>query len=74
MVGACMPGCVSGGLYMAGVHGGGMHGRGGHGKRCLCWGACMQWGIHTGEAATEAGATHPTGMHSCCDMCLVDLD
>ena len=23
-------------------------------------------GVHAGETATEAGGTHPTGMHSCC--------
>ena len=31
-------------------------------------GACVGGGIHvvvTGETATEAGGTHPTGMHSC---------
>ena len=30
---------------------GGMRGKGG--------------GLHAGETATEAGSTHPTGMHSC---------
>ena len=27
--------------------------------------ACMAGGVHGGEAAIEAGGTHPTGMHSC---------
>ena len=48
------------GAYVAkvGVCGeGGMHGKGCvHGKG---------EGIHAGETATEAGGTHPTGMHSC---------
>ena len=51
---------------------GGMHGKGGiHGR-----GACVtrgmygrghawQEGMHAGEKVTEAGGTHPTGMHSC---------
>ena len=34
---------------------GGVHGRG------HSW----QGGVHAGETATEAGGTHPTGMHSC---------
>ena len=45
--GACMPGCVSGGLCMAGVHGGGMPGRGGAWQEVCagghaCNGACTQ--------------------------------
>ena len=28
-------------------------------------GACMAGGVRAGETATEAGATHPTRMHSC---------
>ena len=50
-----------------GVHGGGMCGRG----VCVAWGhalageggACV-----TGEMATAAGGTHPTGMHSCFNL------
>ena len=33
---------------------------GGCGGGCVWWGACV-----TGEMATAAGGTHPTGMHSC---------
>ena len=49
--------CISGGLHGRGrgIRGReGMHGKGG------MWGAYM-----AGETATEAGGTHPTGMHSC---------
>ena len=28
-------------------------------------GATWKGGVHAGEMATEAGGTHPTGMHSC---------
>ena len=28
-------------------------------------GVCMARGVHAGEMAIEAGATHPTGIHSC---------
>ena len=50
--------------------GGGMHGRGVrimggmHGGGCVAGGA-WQGGLHAGETATEAGGTHPPGMHSC---------
>ena len=27
-------------------------------------GACVAWCVHAGETATDAGGTHPTGMHS----------
>ena len=42
----------------------GMHGRG----ACMAGGGGMcsrEGGMHTGERATEADVTHPTGMHSC---------
>ena len=40
---------------------GDMHGRGSvHGR-----GGMHGGGVHAGEMATEAGGTHPTGMHSC---------
>ena len=42
-------GCVAGGAWQGGLHGGG------------AW----QGGLHAGETATEAGGTHPPGMHSC---------
>ena len=43
---------------------------------CMTKGACMKKGVcgrahacqgdvHVGEMVTEAGGTHPTGMHSC---------
>ena len=60
-----------------GMHGrGGMCGRGcawwlGHVGACMGEGACMvggacvAGGVHAGETATDAGGTHPTGMHSC---------
>ena len=42
-----------------------------HGWGCAAWqggvhgrGACVVGGICTGETASEAGSTHPTGMHS----------
>ena len=44
--------------------GGVQHGRG----VCMAGGACLVGGICTGETATEAGSTHPTGMHSCFTM------
>ena len=77
--GVCMAGGMCGrGMWQGGMHGkgdicgevgicggsmcdegvcmvGGMHGRG----------ACMVGGMHAGETTTEAGRTHPTGMHSC---------
>ena len=53
------------GVCMAGGHAwqGGMLGRGHAWQRgaYMAKGACM----HVGETATEAGSTHPTGMHSC---------
>ena len=66
--------CMAGGhVWQGGIHGsgacmagvaclvGGMHSRG----ACIVggqvwWGACV-----TGETATTADGTHPTGMHSC---------
>ena len=38
-----------------------------HGRRaCMEEGACMTRGnLPAGETTTEAGGTHPTGMHSC---------
>ena len=45
-----------------------MHGKGEgvHGKRGGVFGwHVWQGGMHAGEMATEAGGTHPTGMHSC---------
>ena len=50
------------------MHGqGGVHGRGACVPRGVCvagghawWGVCV-----AGETASEAGGTHPTGMHSC---------
>ena len=57
--------CMVGGACMAGGHAwqGGMLGRGHAWQRgaYMAKGACM----HVGETATEAGSTHPTGMHSC---------
>ena len=59
--GACVAkGCAWwGGACMAG----GMLGRGHAWQRgaYMAKGAC----VHVGETATEAGSTHPTGMHSC---------
>ena len=53
--------CLSTG---GGVHDGGHAWQGGmHGR-----GVCM-----TGEMATAAGGTHPTGMHSCSTIILVTL-
>ena len=51
-------GCVCGGWDMCGERHAwqGVCVAGGHAR----WGACV-----TGEMATEAGGTHPTGMHSC---------
>ena len=45
---------------------GGMHGRGSVHSRGHVWQGCT-WGgaCVAGETATEAGGTHPTGMHSC---------
>ena len=53
----------------------GVHGRGhvwqGRGV-CMVGGMCGRGvhggggGMRAGETATEAGGTHPTGMHSCC--------
>ena len=53
--GVCMAGgiCGRGGACLVGGH---------------AWprGACMvDGGMCTAETATEAGGTHPTGMHSC---------
>ena len=66
------------------MHGGGMHamvcarwamhGRRGAWQRVCVLGGMCAGGMHARKADTEAGTTHPTGMHSCCDMCLVDLD
>ena len=79
-IGACVVGgCMAGGMHGKGCMAGGeMHSReacivGGMYGRGACAvgvGACMAgvWvvrGLHTGETATEAGCTHPTGMHSC---------
>ena len=51
--GVCMVGaCVVVGACMAG---------------CVWQGACMAGRVHAGETVTEAGGTHPTLMHSCCD-------
>ena len=61
--------CMVGGMYGRGVHGRGqgaciargVHGRGGgmHGRE-----ACM-----AGEMATGVDVMHPTGIHSCFNMC-----
>ena len=32
---------------------------------CIGGGTCVAGGMHAGETATEAGGTHPSGMHSC---------
>ena len=32
-----------------------------------------RWGVHAGETATEAGGTHPTGMHSCFTLCVTNF-
>ena len=62
-------GCAWQGAYMAGGASvaGGMQGRG-----CAWQGVCVAGGTFmaggaclTGEMATAAGGTHPTGMHSC---------
>ena len=57
-------GCVLQGACIAG----GVHGRG----HAWCWGTCVAvgdggggWVVRAEEAATEAGGTHPTGMHTC---------
>ena len=57
-------------VWQRGVHGGGGHAwQGGMLGRGHAWqrGAYMAKGacVHVGETATEAGSTHPTGMHSC---------
>ena len=51
------------------MHGkGGMHGNGGG---AIVAGMCVwQVVVHAGEMATEAGSTHPTGIHSCCSCFL----
>ena len=52
-------GCVVGACVAEGVH-----------DRSVCVvGAYMAVGMHAGETVTEAGGTHPTGMHSCL-LCL----
>ena len=69
----CIPACNGAGCIPA-CNGVGMSVQG----RCLPRGASAQGGVyqthtnthththtHTPEMATEAGATHPTGMHSC---------
>ena len=44
---------------------GGMRGRGGvHGGGYVWQGSVRGGGVHSGETATEAGVTHPTGMYS----------
>ena len=72
--GVCMAGWH---VWPRDVHGrGGMHGRGcawqggvymgGHAfQGSLCGGGHVWQGVHAGETTTEAGGTHPTGMHSC---------
>ena len=53
------------GTYMAG----GMHGRG----TCMAGGHAWQGDMCAGQTATEAGGTHPTGMHSYWKyLCTVD--
>ena len=66
-------------LWRAGVHDkggacvakGDMHDKEGHAWQRGCVGgmhgkaACVARGVHAREMATEAGTTHPTGMHSC---------
>ena len=61
-----------GGMHWGGMGGGGC-GVGGIG--CSWQGGCTwQGGVHgrgacvAGEMATAAGDTHPTGMHSCCEL------
>ena len=49
---------------------GGMQGRGHAGQRvcgrgCAWQGSCVAGAKHAREMATEAGSTHPTGMHLC---------
>ena len=44
--------------------GGSVHGEGACMGVCMV-GVCVEGGMHAGETATEAGGTHPTGMHSC---------
>ena len=57
-------GWVAGRTYMAGgMCGGGAYvAREGHAWRGA---ACVAVGVRAGEMATEAGGTHPIGMHSC---------
>ena len=73
--GACMAGGMHGRGACIGRHGwwgvaGGVHGRG----ACMAGGCTWQGGVHgrgacvAGEMATAAGDTHPTGMHSCCEL------
>ena len=31
-------------------------------------GCVWQGGMHSGKTVTEAGGTHPTGMHSCLEL------
>ena len=64
---------------------GGVHGKGGHAWWGACvagghvwWGVCMAeecvaGGMIAEEMATEAGGTHPTGMHSCLENCCQTL-
>ena len=35
--------------------------------------ACVAGGMIAEEMATEAGSTHPTGMHSCLENCCQTL-
>ena len=70
-------GVYIGGAWVAGGMGGG--GCGWQGV-CMAGGACMAAGVYmagrciwqgacmAGEMATAAGDTHPTGMHSCCEL------
>ena len=62
------------------MHGGGVTRRhvwqGGYAwQACMaevCGGVCVWWGGHVwqgGHATTEAGGTHPTGIHSCDLLC-----
>ena len=54
--------CVAGGhAWQGACMAGAMHGRGHAWQEGCVVGACM-----TGEMATAADGTHPTGMHSCC--------
>ena len=36
-----------------------------HGSGCVVRGHAWQGDMRAGETATEAGGTHPAGMHSC---------